>query len=561
MKVDLTKKPFNLNEEEIKWVEETKKNMTIEEKLGQLFFLIGIDDDERYLDEVLKHNPGGVMFRPLTREKIKHAHKYLQGKSHVPLFLAANLEAGGDGLITEGTHIGNNMTIAATNDPSYGYKQGEVCSKEALEVGGNMAFAPVIDINYNFLNPISNTRTYGDNLECIKQMSMQYVNAVQANGASVTIKHFPGDGCDGRDQHLATTINSLSLKNWYETYGELYRANIENGATGMMVGHIALPSYFVENKITDEDKFIPASLSKNLLEGLVRNELNFNGLIMTDATIMAGFGSYAKREDLVPMAIANGCDMFLFTKNNDEDFMFMKKGYENGIITDERLDCALDRILGLKARQKMYNPENLFGPSLSAKTLQEHRQYKEDVAERAITLVKDEQKLLPLKKGTKIGLLDFTDDQEVTNDLKANLKTNGYDYIDLDFGVGFENDERFQEITSMTIAEIKKLADVFMFVAKLSPASNKTSIRINYKSFTGLDAPWFINEVPTMYVSLANPYHGYDFANVKTGINCYNSAPHTIKALVEKLSSNEFFGISPVKLDYLPFNGDISPWK
>ncbi len=559
--VDLKKKPFNLTEEQINWVNKIKEGMTLEEKIGQLFLLVGVDDNEMYLKSLLKNKPGGVMFRPLPKEKILKAHKYLQDNANVPLFLAANLEAGADGLVEDGTFIGNNMTIAATNDPSLAYRQGEVSIKESLEVGGNMAFAPVIDINYNFENPISNTRTYGDNVETIKKMSVEYVNGVQENGGSVTIKHFPGDGCDGRDQHLATTVNCLSFEDWDKTYGEIYRTNIDNGATGMMVGHIALPGYFKEFNIKDEDDHIPASLSKNLISGLVRERLKFNGLVMTDATLMAGFASFGKREDLVPMSIANGNDMFLFTKNYDEDYKFMMQGYEKGIISEERLNDALDRILGLKVKLNMDKKECLFGPKMSKEEMDLHLSYKKDVANKAITLVKDDQGLLPLKEKTKIGILDFTADKKVLDNLIDELEKRGYKTTVLEFGVGFEDIEKFQMLSGMSIEKTKELADVFMYVAKRSPASNNTSIRIQYSSFAGLDAPWFINEIPTMYVSLGSPYHGFDFANVKTGINCYNSDQNTIKELVNKLSSNEFYGKSPVKLDYKYFSGDISPWK
>lgn len=559
--IDLRKKPFYLNEEQIKWVDETKKSMTLEEKIGQLFFLIGMDDNQNYLDIVLKNNPGGVMFRPLSKNKIKKAHTYLQEKSKLPLFLAANLETGSDGLLEEGTFIGNNMTIAATNDKSYAYKQGEVCIKEALEYGGNMAFAPVIDINYNFLNPITNTRSYGDNVQTIKEMSMEYVRAVQDNGGSVTIKHFPGDGCDGRDQHLATTINNLKYNDWKDTYGDIYKSNIDAGATAMMVGHIALPSYFEEFNIRDENKFVPASLSKNLLEGLVRDKLDFNGLIMTDATLMAGFASFGKREDLVPMSIANGCDMFLFTKNNDEDFKFMLEGYKKGIISESRLDDALSRILGLKAKQNLNKKEYLFGPKMEENDIKRHAEYANEVAQKTITLVKDEQKLLPLKEKTKIGILDFIKDEKVLKDLKDSLEKEGFEIVDLGFGVGFEDIKKFQELTEMSIKKIKEQADVFMYVTKLAPASNNTSLQMSFKSFAGLDAPWFIHEVPTLYVSFANPYHGYDLASVKTGINCYNSSKKTIDQLVQKLKTNEFSGVSPVKLDYEYFTGNIDSWK
>ncbi len=568
--VDLSKKPFNLTAEEIKWVEETKDSMTLEEKIGQLFFMIGMDPRPEVLGMTLGVNPGGVMFRPMPKDVVKNAHAYLQSESKVPLFLAANIEAGADGLILEGTHMGNNMLIAATNDPNNAYEQGKVCITESLAVGGNMAFAPVIDINYNFENPITNTRSYGDDAELVAKMSKEYVRGVQEMGGSVTIKHFPGDGCDGRDQHLALTINSLSLTDWKNTYGKIYQENIDAGATGMMVGHIALPSYFAENNITDEPSNIPASLSKNLLTGLVREELGFNGLIMTDATLMAGFGSYGRREDLVPLSIAAGNDMFLFTKNTEEDFKFMMQGYQKGIITEERLDDALTRILGLKAAQGLHKPENLF-KECSDELIGEHRAKSVKVADQAITLVKNEEGLLPLDKSKvkKIGILDFSGKnvfdptaKTATDMFKAELESHGFEVVDLDFGGGFDNPEKMMEVYLMSVEKLKSLADVFVYVSSIIPASNATSIRINYQSFAGLDAPWFVKEVPTMYVSFGSPYHGYDFSEIKTGVNAYSNTETVVKTTVEKIVGiSEFKGKSPVKLDYKPFAGDITPWQ
>lgn len=561
MKVDLSKKPFNLNEEEIKWVEETKNNMTIEEKIGQLFFLMGASENEMYLQGLLKHQPGGVMFRPLEKEKILSAHNFLQSNSKIPLFLAANLEAGSDGLIVEGNHPGNNMTIGATGDPEFAYKQGSISIREAYEVGGNMAFAPVTDLNYNFENPITNTRSYGDDVNKVVEMTKRFVDGVQDNGGSVTIKHFPGDGSDGRDQHLACTVNCLGLEDWKKTYGRIYQENIDNGATGMMVGHIALPSYFEENQITSEPSGVPASLSKVLLNDLVRDELGFNGLIMTDATGMVGFAQYGRRSDVVPMAIANGNDMFLFTKNNDEDYEFMMNGYKNGIISDERLDQALTRILGLKAAQKMYDNQNLF-KSIEEDEIVANKQICEQIADNVITLVKDEQNLLPLSSEKKIGLIDFTnslgDNLSPTIKLfKEELDSLGFEVDILKLDVGMEDFEKMIETMTMPVEEFKKLADVIIYVAQNGPASNRTSIRINYSSFLGFDAPWFVGDVPTMYISFGNPYHGYDWKDVKTGVNCYDNTPAIIKSAVDKLVTNNFKGESPVKLDYKPFTGKL----
>lgn len=557
----LNKFPFNLNKSQIEWVETSINEMSLDEKIGQLFFQVGLSTKTEALDHIISKHPGGVMFRPQDQEEMLKAHKYLQENSKLPLLLAANIESGADGLFHQGTKAGNNMLVAASGNSQNAYEQGRISMSEARMVGGNVAFAPVIDINYNFENPITNTRSYGDNPKIVAQMSTAFTKGVQENGGSVMIKHFPGDGTDGRDQHLLKTVNSLAYDDWLDTYGMVYQENIKAGALGMMVGHISLPSYFEYHGITSEDPMIPASLSSELLTNLVRSKFGFNGLIMTDATLMAGFGSSGKREEIVPKAIAAGNDMFLFTKNIDEDFQFMKAGYENGTISEERLHEALTRILGLKAKLNLINVEEQFIDCCKAQ-IDENRNIASKVAHEAITLVKDEDNLLPLIKGTKIGLFNFTtagfDGKcPVYESFKNNLIIRGYEVVDLDFGVGFENMPGFLKLSDMTISELKSLADVFIYVAEYLPASNKTSIRINYRSFAGLDAPWFINEVPTMYVSFGSPYHGYDFADIKTGINAYYNSEHVIEAVAEKISSGVFTGTSPVNLDFKPFKGKV----
>lgn len=559
--VDLKAKPFNLNNEQIKWVEEIIGNMNIDEKIGQLFVQVGLSTAEPVLDKMLSKKPGGVMFRPQGKEEVLIAHKYLDANSKIPLLFAANIEAGADGLFMEGTKAGNNMLVAATDDESLAFEQGRICMSEARSVGGNVAFAPVVDINYNFENPITNTRSYGDDVNKIIKMSKAYTDGVQANGGSVMVKHFPGDGVDGRDQHLLTTSNTLGFSDWKKTYGEIYKQNIDNGALGVMVGHISLPSYFEENNISDEDKNLPASLSYNLLTKLLREELGFNGLTMTDATLMAGFGSNGKRSELVPRAIAAGNDMFLFTKNMDEDFESMKTGYQNGIISEERLNDALSRILGLKAKLNLIEKEERF-VDITEEIITLNQKVADDIASKGITLVKNEEGIIPLSPKTKIGLFDFTQKGHdgksfVYDTFKQNLVDKGCEVVDLDFGVGFDNMQEFLRLSDMSVKEMTSMADVYIYVTEYLPASNKTSIRINYRSFAGLDAPWFVNEVPTMFVSFGSPYHGYDFVDIKTGINSYFNSKHTIGQTVEKMFSGSFIGTSPVKLDYKPFTGEV----
>lgn len=557
--MDYKANPFFLDDDQIAWVEETKSKMSLRQKVGQLFFPLGFDEPET-LSLIAELQPAGLMFRPSPMETVAEAQQAWQNVSEIPLLLAANLESGGNGLVVEGTSMGNNMTVAATNDEEMAYKMGLVCAREARAVGGNLAFAPVVDINFNPNNPIANIRSFGDDPDQVLKMGVAYMKAVQENGCGVTIKHFPGDGVDDRDQHVVTSINSLSVEEWDDSFGKVYGELIKAGALGLMAGHILLPAYsrLLRPGIKDEE-LMPATLAPEILNGLLRQKLGFNGVILTDATLMAGFNAKGQRRDLVPASIAAGCDIFLFSRDWQEDLQFMLDGVENSIITPERLDEAVSRILALKAALTL--PEQKAAGTLVPRDYavvgnEEHRQWAAECADRSVTLAKDTQNLLPLsvEKYQKVLFLPFTDggsayfgaDQEVTpaGKFARLLKTEGFEITTWDFG---QDPDLNLSATRLSIAKLKEMFDLVLYFVDIQTASTKTSLRLSYKSYVGFDAPWLVTELPTMMVSTANPYHLYDTPQIKTLVNAYNSGDIQLQAVVAKmLGRSAFKGVSPV---------------
>ncbi len=587
-KIDLKGTPFFLSDEDIKWVEQTKASMSIEEKIGQLFFTMAMAPKKKEIFRLLNIlKPGGLMFRPSPAKDVAAAHRMIQKVSKIPMFLAANLEAGANGLIAEGTLYGHEMLVAASDNDECGYRLGKIACSEAAAVGGNMAFAPIIDINYNFRNPITNIRSFGDDPERVAKMGAAYVKGAQDANCCVTIKHFPGDGVDGRDQHLVTTQNTLSVEDWMATFGKAYKTSIDAGARGLMVGHIGLPKYMDKVKPGDEyARQLPATLNKDLLEGLLRKELGYNGLTMTDASLMAGFGQQGKRENLVPMSIAAGCDMFLFNRMPEDDYKYMMDGYKNGVITDERLNDALTRILALKASLGLHKKtlDELVPNNLNEVDTDKHAKWARELADKAVTLVKDDQNLLPLdlNKHKKIGVI-FNGNSggmdkiladmpgfkgfiiRLLMNLKGKKKTEVEKFIEELNKQGFKAFEYsfrdimsiFKDMTQSTLEEWKNKFDVIIYFTKWETMSNQTSLQVNYKAL-GFDAPWFVKEIPTMLVSVANPYNGYDMGMIETIINGYSPNENVYKAIAEKIAGkSEFTGISPVKLDYKEFAGTI----
>ena len=555
-KIDLHVNPFYLTDEDIRWVEETKANMSTEENVGQLFCPIAPGPEEDALQEVLNTlHPGGMMFRALPGKEIQGAQRYLQEKSAVPLLLAANLEAGGNGVMTEGTYFGYPMEMAATGDTLHAYHLGKVSAAEGNATGCNWAFSPIVDRNVNYLNPITNVRTYGDDTDTVIAMSKAFTKGVQEEGMAVAVKHFPGDGMDYRDQHLHPTINSCSAEEWDETYGEIYRQLIAAGAESVMVGHIPQPAW--QQKINPDlalEDLLPATLSSELLQGLLREHLGFNGLIITDATPMGGFTNAMSRRESVPRAIAAGCDMFLFNRNMAEDFQFMLDGLNEGILTEARLDEAVTRILALKAHLKLHLRQKTGTLVPEESALQEvlgrneFTEWAEDAADKAATLVKDTQNALPLNPATQKRLLMyvFGDEWGYFGNGSAKL------FRSLLEDAGFTVDVFDKEAMRFAYIDIKredivKQYDAVIYYANIEPASNKSTLRMEWNWPMASNMPWFIHDLPVIGVATGSPYLLQDMPALKTLINGYTAAPAMLKAIVDKLTGkSEFVGRSPV---------------
>lgn len=554
--VDLHEKPFYLSEEQIKWVNETKERLSIKEKIGQLFCFCSRYEAgrETELDEFFQVvQPGAIMFRPMELEQAVKYKNVLKKKSNVPLLVAANLEKGGNGIINEGTMLTSPMGIAATGNVEFARKLGIICAREGMAVGANWAFAPIIDIDYNFRNPITNTRTFGSNSEVVKEMGRAYVQAVQKNGMAACIKHFPGDGCDERDQHLVTSINDMSCGDWDASYGEVYRACIEAGAMSVMVGHIMQPEWSRKLRPTLKDEeILPASLSEELLNGLLRKHLKFNGLICTDATTMCGYAIPMDRKRSLPTSIQAGCDMVLFTKNLEEDFQFMMEGYYDGLISEDRLEEALTRILGVKAALGLHLEEKEYFVEEAKKVVgcSEHKLWAKEAAKASITLVKEEKDVLPISpdKVKSILLVPIEAEKGMVYSVKSGvceqfaerLKKEGFEIKMFEPDPALEGNMRSNQY-------YKEICDLIIYVANIATKSNQTTVRIEWKQPMGADVPVFVNEIPTIFISLENPYHLLDVPRVKTFINAYSSTEDVLDELVEKLMGRgEFQGISPV---------------
>ncbi len=552
--IDFKAKPFNLSDTDIEWVEKTRDGLTTEEKVGQLFIVQNIDlmdfsltkdvTEEVFL-RALKYKVGGVhqfAFSPNSfKEHQQSMLNMLQGRSEIPLLISGDLETGGNMGAHDGTYFGRQMQVAAANGVDTSQRYGEVIAREGGAIGYNWHFGPVVDINYNFQCAITNTRTFGDTPEVVRKHMMPTIEGIQKNGMAACAKHWPGDGVDDRDQHHLTSVNAYSMEKWRRTYGRIYREVIDGGVKTIMSAHIALPAYYEELGITDTtSKHTPASLSYEMNQKLLREELGFNGLIVSDATPMVGMQSHCPRNELVPLSIAAGIDMFLFVYDIDYDYNAMLEGVRNGIVTEERLNEAVTRILALKASQGLHRAKQS-GTLIKKKEdltivgCDQHRDWARDCAKNSVTLVKDVQNLLPLSKDRYKRVLL----------IPSGASGFAGDHFD---GKEFEElltKEGFEVTRDRTLREGKNDYDLVIYLVNIDPNFLVQSLRMPIGQM-GLFS-WYPTRVPTLFVSMGNPYALYEMPRQKTYINTYSSSTMVQEELINcLLGRQDFKGVSPV---------------
>lgn len=566
--VDLKGKPFYLSDCDVEWVEKTIEKMSVEEKIGQLFIMLDRKKDPKETEYIIKnYHIGGCRYQNESAEKIFEQNKFYQECSEIPLLIACNCDNGGSGACSDGTHIATAAACGASEGSEVAYDVGYVSGVEGSAVGCNWDFGPVCDLLFNWRNTIVNTRAYGKDVEQVINNCRAYIKGVEQSGMAACCKHFPGDGVEELDQHLVMGVNTFECEEWDDTFGKVYKTLIDDGIKSIMAGHIALPAYSKKLRpgIKDEE-IMPATLAPELLTDLLRGKLGYNGLILTDASHMAGLTCAKPRKYQVPETIAAGCDMFLFFNDIEEDFGYMLQGYKEGIITEERLNDALMRILGLKASLKLHEKKKngtLIGDKSALEKIgcEEHLNKAKKAADMSITLVKNTRQILPISSKTHKRVCAFVissppisrknKQDPVKEVVKEELQKAGYDvhmqdsYYDLVLSKGISLETELESVVIGKVEEFKKKYDaVFVFI-NMKGYAQENNVRLSWSIGHSIEIPWYMQEVPTVFVSLNYTNHLIDIPMAKTFINAYAPTREVIHQTIEKVA-----GISPFKGTY-----------
>ena len=579
--VDLRAKPYHLQDADIQWVQQTIAGMSKEEKVGQLFFQLTAGIGEDYLKELMeKYHLGGCRYNKMPGIAVQNQNRILQKYAKVPVFIACNTENGGGGACANGTYIGSGIKIGATGKAAHAFELGKYANTEAKALGCNMAFSPVCDIHYNWQNQEVINRAFGNDVDRVAKMSKAYMDGLHTiEGFSCVAKHFPGNGLDFRDAHLSNNINDFDEETWMNTYGKVYRTLIDGGLDGVMGGHIMMPTYMRENypDIKDEE-MLPATLCKEIMTGLLRDKLGFNGIVVTDASHMAAMTNRMTRKEMLPKCINAGCDMFLFFNDPEEDFATMLEAYEQGIISEERMAEALSRILGLKAKLGLHklSPEELV-PALEAMSVigaAEHKAAAQEISDDAITLVKYlDEGVLPItpEKYKRIMIVDIKGDpspmefmmkaimaqqgivkKTPAEDLRDRLIEKGFDafiYVSPLDKMKEQVERGEKPNMNLYFAGKNAIADFTAGQDLVISLCNVVNGRPSFGlSKGGGELPWYVFELPVIGISVNMPTMLADLPMLRTYINAYDAEACTMEKLVDKLleGPQAFKGKDPI---------------
>ena len=391
--------PKNTSPEDIKkarqWVEKTYKNLSQDEKLGQLFIVAlytnkGEDFISQVRNIVVNDKIGGlILMQDDAAREISLVNEFQQ-KSRIPLMIGMDAEWGLFQRIATAHKFPWAMTLGAIQDKDLIHQMSAKIAEDCHRMGINWDFAPVVDVNTNPNNPIIGNRSFGSEVPNVISSALSYSNGLQDNNILAAIKHFPGHGDTSTDSHLDLPVVSHNIERLNTTELAPFKALMDKGIGGVMVAHLYVPSL-------ESGKGIPASVSKNIITGLLKNQLGYKGLIITDALNMGAVANKYKPGELDALAFAAGNDIMLFSQGVSEGKKLIQKAIDKGEIPQSRVEESVKKILLTKyflglTQYTLKNPENIN----SDLNNESHKILVQNLYANALTLLKDDKKLLPI---------------------------------------------------------------------------------------------------------------------------------------------------------------------
>ncbi len=571
---------FKPDAKSFKWADKMLAKMTLDEKIGQMIH-IGVNADymnqdstkfQEFKRQVTTNKIGGIIVFVGGVYDTVHFVNRMQELADIPLLISADFETGVAMRFPDTINFPWNMAVSATGNPEFARREGALVAKEARALGIHWDFAPVVDVNNNADNPVINVRSYGENPHEVGKFATEFMIGLQSGNVLATAKHFPGHGDTAVDSHRGLPEINFTRERLNQTEFIPFREIIKSGVGSVMISHIAMPQLdsekvqplkksekaaYTESEVITEASTIPATLSKNIVTNILKNDMRFDGLIVTDAMDMSGLTLYFNQEEAAVRAVLAGNDVLLKPSNGDAPIRGLLEAVKSGRITEERINESVRKILAWKYKlgldKKQSTPLDSIDLTVAS---QETQKLSNEIAQNAITLVKNEGTALPLKLGQKALVLAITNGEDrnfVGNTLVRTLSRNGLQTE----RIAIDERSTEKEIENA----LKKASEADVVVAGLFGR-----VRSGAKNSVGLpeSGEKVLNEIlkgetPVVSIAFGNPYLLRGFPSMKTYIVAYGDMSSLQSASADAIAGKiEFKGKLPITVGSFPRGTGLS---
>lgn len=566
---------YRPSEKADKWADKKLKKMTLDEKIGQLVH-IGINarflsqDSVEFQDlkrQVTENKIGGIIVFVGDVYETVHLVNRMQEFSEIPLLISADFETGVAMRFEDTVNFPWNMAVAATGNPDFARRQGAIVARESRALGVQQVFAPVVDVNNNADNPVINVRAYGEDPQQVARFGAAMTEGLQSGKVLATAKHFPGHGDTNVDSHRGLPVIDLSRQRLeaYEFFP--FREVIKAGVGSVMISHISLPQIdsvrvsplqnrykasYTESEVITEGTTMPATLSTAVVTDILRKDMNFDGLIVTDAMDMSGLTIYFKQDEAAVRAVEAGVDVILKPADADLALKGLREAVKSGRLSEERINRSVRKILAWKhelglEKQKI-TPLDSIDRIVSNK---ETRQLTAEIADKAITLVKNENNILPLaldddKRTFVLAITNGEDRNASGTTLWRTIRQSSQKPQNIDFGI---------------ISESTTAAEIAQIVKKMERSDRVVTalfgrVRSGAKNSVGLPEhgarvlrELLASNKPAVNISFGNPYLLKNFPEMRSYVVAYGDMVSLQRAAVRAVTGEiDFSGRLPITI-------------
>ena len=552
-------------------------DLTLDEKIGQLFVYPAwgtymAADSAAYqelLRQVRENKVGGITWFVSDVYETAFLTRQLQREARVPLLVSSDLESGIGMRFSDTTHWPWAMAVAATGEPRFAEEMGRIAALEAKAIGVNHILAPVADVNSNPANPVINARSFGEDPHDVARYVAAFVRGVQSQGVIATAKHFPGHGDTHTDTHRSLPVLDVDRARLERVELVPFRAAIEAGAGAVMMGHLSIPAldpapapvrpheesspenvYTTDESETTRGATVPASLSKAVIAGLLRDELNFDGLVAGDAFDMGALVAHYGIGEAAVRAIEAGTDLILKPVDTDAALAAVKEAVRSGRISEARIDESVTRIL--RAKRNLQPGSASIDDIFRTVDTQPHRAVAEEIAARAVTLLRESPGILPLRKEQRVVLIAISEFNEPATPVavaEAAIKARA-SVAPRSFTI----DARTTAADIQPMLEAARGADAVILAFTVRAVSGMSRLRLPDP------ARALVEQLPldrTVAVSFGSPYVIRDLPLLRTYLCAYGLQPVMQRAAVAAIyGKRDISGRLPVTIPNLHARGE-----